>query len=218
MQSLPDHSTDTTPAPEDATCVVRSGDRVEIRTDGFVFPDGQTIESLSGCKLESGAVLFIGWGDPTNRLRLLPKRKLASPTTPPEDVSAIAPDVTATTSAAVSAPSHFRDEGAATTTAVVAAVAIAALGVAVFKALHLSANAVNAQQQQREREQRACTTKSDTTRDNFAKTAETLDNKKLREIREPEAFFAKIDGMITELRVLPKAKPARKRKNPKLSV
>lgn len=189
MPDLPDHP----------TCTVRTGERVELRRDDVLMPDGSTRTDLHGCQLESGAVLFLEYEDPTPTV---PKHHAMTTALPDEQSPDDVPDSVDATSivALPPEPPKMPPESAINPVTAVLAVGAAgaagSLGLRRFRASRPGIKAQpNTQQKERERQQAECSTRSDDVLLNFKAKAADFKTRQLPQVKEPVELWQRADAL-----------------------
>lgn len=186
--------------PDHPTCTIRSGERVELRRDDVLMPDGSTRTDLHGCQLESGAVLFFSYEDPPPATKhhavtvALPDEKS------PDDV----PDSTDATSvvALPPEPPKLPPESAINpVTAVLAVGAAGAAGSLGLRRLRASTATAhtNAQQKEERRQRAECATRSDSVLLDFRAHVADAKTRRLPHIVEPRELWQRADALEAQV-------------------
>ena len=187
--------------PDDPSCVVHDGERVELLDEHVVMPDGSTRVDLRGCTLETGAVMVIEYNDPP------PPHHRHVP--PPEDVSppdAVSDSTDATTVAMLPpAPPPLPPQAAVNPVTV--AIAVSATGTAGalgWKAVKaLKGPTVQQTQQAEEKRQRAeCGTRSDSVLTDFRAHTADFKTRQLVQVSEPTELWQRADALDAQVEQL----------------
>ena len=182
--------------PEDPSCVVHDGERVELTPDHVVMPDGSTRLDLNGCTLESGAVLVVEYSEQPATHR----------TKDPEDAplpDAVSDSIDATTVVMLPpAPPPLPPQATVNpVTVAIAASALIASGAIGWQALKASNNPTMHQPQQTEeqRQRAECGTRSDSVLIDFRASVADAKTRRLPHIVEPRELWQRADALEAQV-------------------
>lgn len=185
--------------PDDSTCIVHTGERVEVKRNYLVMPDGSTRTDLRDCTLEPGAVVNV-------RYRLTRKPAKLAPHTVVIPAPAITPDqppdeTTATMELPSDAP-KMPPAAAVDSTTVVLAVGVA--GVAGYAGWRMvkTGDGVDVQQAEEQRQRKECGTRSDSVLNDFRARLADFRSRKLAMPQDDGNLWSRCDlleGRIEQL-------------------
>ena len=178
--------------PEHPTCTIREGERVELKPDRVILPDGSTLVDLKGCSFEPGAIMVIQYDEPPR-----PHRKRVqlpadpSPTDAPQDASMVA--------SLALPPSPPKLPPNSVVNPVTVALAVGMAGTAGSFGLRRvrmhKTSAQTQQQKQEEKRRQECGARSDSVLVDFQARTADFRTRQLVEVTEPVELWRRADSL-----------------------
>lgn len=179
--------------PEHPTCTIKSGERVELKPDRVILPDGSTLVDLTGCTLEPGSIMVIQYDEPPR-----PHRKHVQLPADPSPTDA-PPDASSTAVSSALPPSPPKVPPGAAVNPVTVALAVGMAGTAGSLGLRRlrvhKANVQTQQQKKEERQRQQCATRSDTVLVDFKARTADFRMRQLVEVVEPVELWRRADSL-----------------------